>query len=346
MKRALFAIILCFTFLEAFENGVSNKVEYILDSWNSALNSHNIKALNRLYGNKLMYYGKRVSKVLAIRDKKHFFKKYPYFYQHIENSRAQKASDRKYRVFFDKYVRLKKYDSPKKYPSYLTIKYLNSNWKIIEEGDKVTDKNLQSRANKKDFILKNHLVLEGYKSSLYNNSLVKVYTKRDKELDSLRFKNYYLYLKSPNSSWWWKSPQEYSSFRYEFIDENRLLVVAGNDLYGTSFLINIDAKKAITLGYGYAKYITYGKFKGMFKINGEKRYFFNKTKAQNGAYWIDYICDSRGNIIKYLNKVNCKRKNNGNMESIFYISELIESSKKDKHHYLQQPLNECIEVER
>ena len=346
MKRLFFIIVSCFAFLEAFENVESQNIKSILSQWSSAMNSHNAKILWSIYGNKFRYYGKIVSKNRAIKDKKRFFKKYPNFKQYIQNDNINKIDDNTFRVEFDKYVKIKLNSSIKNYPSYLTIKKIGNAWKIVEEGDKVTDKNLQSKTNKTDFILKNHLMLESYKSSLYNKSLAKLYIKRANKEDGLGFKSYYLYIKSPHNSWWWKSPQDYSTFRYEFIDENRLLVVGSNDLYETTFLININPKKVTILGYGDGRYISYGKFKGMFKISGEKRYFFNKTKAQNGAYWIDYICDSRGNIIKYLNKADCKRKNIGDVENIFYIREIIENSKKDKHRYLRQPLNECIEVER
>ena len=120
-------------------------------------------------------------------------------------------------------------------------------------------------------------------------------------------------------------------------------MVANNDLYGTSYLIDINTKKVVLLGYGYGKYMSYGKFKGMFEIVDEKRYFSNTKIAEIGSYWIDYLVDSRGNIVSYLNETDCKKRDK---YEVFYVREIIAKNDRPRHLHLQQPLDICIKVDR
>ena len=178
--KRLFLIVLfgSFSILKASEDISLQNVKSTLEQWNSAISIHNSKALWSIYSKKLKYYGKIASKKAVIKDKKRFFRKYPNFWQYIENDHIYKINKNTYRVVFDKYVKITLNSDIKKYPSHLTIKRFGNGFRVVEEGDKVTDRNLRLKNFKKDYISKNNLILDSYKASLYAKGLAKVYVKK------------------------------------------------------------------------------------------------------------------------------------------------------------------------
>ncbi len=122
----------------------------IFSEWNSANNSHSTYKLGELYDNYFVYYGKTKSKEYAIKDKRRAFRKYPEFHQDIKRINISKEGYEQYRITFDKYVKARYTSATKIYPSYLVVKKSGERWSIIEEGDKVTDANLERGSRSMD----------------------------------------------------------------------------------------------------------------------------------------------------------------------------------------------------
>ncbi len=127
--------------------GYGNANEYlpiinVAEKWSASHNDKSINSLQLLYANKLNYYSSDFSRKKVLTDKKTFLNKYPYFSHNIENIEVSYIGMEQYLVKFDKYVKLNLSDSDKVYPSYLVVKNFGGKYKIIVEGDQITDSNL------------------------------------------------------------------------------------------------------------------------------------------------------------------------------------------------------------
>jgi uncharacterized protein YgiM (DUF1202 family) len=136
-----------FFFLLVLFGSYGNANEYLpiikmTEKWSASHNDKNVNALELLYANKLNYYSSDFSRKKVLSDKKIFFNKYPYFSHKVQNIKVTYIGMEQYYVKFNKYVKQNLSDSNKMYPSYLVFKQIGENYKIIVEGDKVTDKNL------------------------------------------------------------------------------------------------------------------------------------------------------------------------------------------------------------
>ena len=121
----------------------------LVQTWNKAHSSKDVGVFSILYDDKVLYYGTSLGKNFCIESKLTLFKKYPDFYQQIYGGiQIDTLSSTEYKISFVKRVTINKISSD--YPSYLTFKKIDSNWKIVTEGDLVTDKNLSIKGNVKD----------------------------------------------------------------------------------------------------------------------------------------------------------------------------------------------------
>jgi len=123
---------------------IERAIYRVVSSWNVANNNRDIDRFYYLYAPQVIYYGTKLSRDLCIEDKKRFFIQHPFFYQYISNIRYTPITQRLYKVSFNKYVRLNPNRGFRLYPSYLVIDLTDIyNGNIVEEGDSVTDSNLQ-----------------------------------------------------------------------------------------------------------------------------------------------------------------------------------------------------------
>lgn len=120
------------------QTSVSDVAHY----WNNLVSSRKTNSLFNLYAPKVLYYGSEISDKACIKDKKNFYKKHPFFSQSIDNLQVVHISKNLYKVYFDKYVKIKENSKIKNYPSYLVIRYISERPYIFVEGDSITDKNL------------------------------------------------------------------------------------------------------------------------------------------------------------------------------------------------------------
>lgn len=120
------------------DTSVSDVIYY----WNNLVSSRKVNALYNLYAPRVLYYGSDKADSACIKDKKKFYKRYPFFSQSIDNLRVVQLSTNLYKVYFDKYVKMKENSQIKNYPSYLVVGYIENRPYVFVEGDSITDKNL------------------------------------------------------------------------------------------------------------------------------------------------------------------------------------------------------------
>jgi len=133
--------------LNAGNTIIENAVYRVVSSWNIANNNRDTERLYYLYAPQVIYYGTKLSRDLCMADKRRFFIQHPFFYQYISNIRYTPITQRLYKVSFNKYVRLNPNRSFRLYPSYLVIDLADIyNGNIVEEGDSITDRNLQQNS--------------------------------------------------------------------------------------------------------------------------------------------------------------------------------------------------------
>lgn len=116
-------------------------INLLVDKWNKAHSSKDVAVFSELYDNTVLFYGKQKDKNECIEIKLKLFKKQPDFYQQIYGEvQTDMLNDMEVKCSFIKRVTINQ--QTKDYPSYLTFKEVDGNWRIITEGDLVTDKNL------------------------------------------------------------------------------------------------------------------------------------------------------------------------------------------------------------
>ncbi len=148
-------MLICFSLLNSCKNNSSNKTnESISDTadfkqlvadWNKAHSSKDVGVFSNLFKNSILYYGVQQDKNTCIESKLSLFKKYPDYYQQIFGDiQVEKINDNEVKCSFVKRVTVNQATTD--YPSYLTFKKSTDSWKIVTEGDLVTDKNLANKA--------------------------------------------------------------------------------------------------------------------------------------------------------------------------------------------------------
>jgi ketosteroid isomerase-like protein len=122
-------------------------VKRLVQDWNKAHMLKDVGVFSNLYDDLILYYGVQQSKNYSIEKKLSFFKKYPDFYQQIFGDiQIDNISNVEVKCSFVKRVTVNQ--DTKDYPSYLIFKKNGDHWKIVSEGDLVTDKNLAENKRK------------------------------------------------------------------------------------------------------------------------------------------------------------------------------------------------------
>ncbi len=117
------------------------KLKELVYQWNAGLNNGSSDEIAALYAERLVYYRTQMSKGNATVLLSDFFLKNPGFSQEITSEITfEKVNSNLIVCNFQKTATLngKKTD----YPSYLKASQEMGVWKIVEEGDKITDYNL------------------------------------------------------------------------------------------------------------------------------------------------------------------------------------------------------------
>lgn len=125
-------------------------ISEVVENWNSVHNPENISKIETLYAENVDYYGSAYSKKECVESKIKFIAKNPEYYQQIVGQ-IDKVYDpldsNQVTCKFIKRVVFK--GKTTDYPSYLVLQKTIEQWKIIQESDLVTDKNLSKKSNSK-----------------------------------------------------------------------------------------------------------------------------------------------------------------------------------------------------
>lgn len=120
---------------------VRSAIKELVYDWNTGLNNANVSSVSSMYAERIVYYRQAMSKGNAAVILSDFFQKNPYFSQQITSEiTIDKASNDLVIAAFDKTVSMN--GKTNVYPSYLKFSKENNDWKIVEEGDKITDYNI------------------------------------------------------------------------------------------------------------------------------------------------------------------------------------------------------------
>lgn len=119
----------------------TEEIKQLLFRWAGYHNDKNLTGLASLYADQVKYFHSNYSNSQVYNSKKKALDKNPQFRMEISNIRVVDQSYY-YEVDFDKKVWFSPERNPKMYPSYLHVKKINGKWKIVTEGDLVTDKNM------------------------------------------------------------------------------------------------------------------------------------------------------------------------------------------------------------
>lgn len=124
-------------------------------------------------------------------------------------------------------------------------------------------------------------------------------------------------------------------YEYKFVDDKYLLISQRTTTSETQKIINLKTGGLTTLGGGVGELISWDGEEGLIKLRGQKRYF---PAPEFGAFWVDVIVDTKGNIIEYV------EPNSQYLGKCVPIKELIDLDKK--HPKLKQGMDDCVRVER
>ena len=116
------------------------KIKDLANKWNGRLNNRNSSEIADLYADELVFYHIQMGKVIASGMLNDFFQKNASYRQEITGEVTFEKNGDEIKCNFQKTVTLNGKSTD--YPSYLRFSSENGTWKIVEEGDKITDYNL------------------------------------------------------------------------------------------------------------------------------------------------------------------------------------------------------------
>jgi hypothetical protein len=132
----------------------STELIELTEKWNNLLVKQKLEELKEMYAEQVYVYGYSISKEQVISNKKDFLEKYSDFNQSIiGNIEIKKIKENQYKLVFPKRTNYnnKTFDVE----GYLIFEKISGKWKIINESDNQTDKNVTNNQKKEKKKLKN-----------------------------------------------------------------------------------------------------------------------------------------------------------------------------------------------
>lgn len=150
-KLKQFSALLTIIFLTSCNTGQSSNatasgddistLKELTSKWNDCVVKQDMQTLSTLYAEQVSVYGLSISKAQAISNKENFFKKHSDFNQSITGDiTVTKVTDNQYKVSFPKRSSFSGKTSDVQ--AYLLFDKVDGNWKITNESDDITDKNV------------------------------------------------------------------------------------------------------------------------------------------------------------------------------------------------------------
>ena len=116
-----------------------DSIQSVVEQWNKAINESDFKLMERLYAEKIQFYTTKLSRSEVIRSKREWLKKHSNYVQKIELDEVQYPSENSgiirciFRKHFTKNGELKEVNG------ILELTYLNGEYFITKESDRVTE---------------------------------------------------------------------------------------------------------------------------------------------------------------------------------------------------------------
>jgi hypothetical protein len=150
-KLKQFAALLTIIFLTSCNNGQTRNattsgddistLKELTNKWNDCVVKQDMQTLATIYADQVSVYGFSISKTQAISNKEDFFKKHTDFNQSITGDiTVTKVTNNQYKVSFPKRSSFSGKTSDVQ--GYLLFDKVDGNWKITNESDDITDKNV------------------------------------------------------------------------------------------------------------------------------------------------------------------------------------------------------------
>lgn len=140
-SKKLFLTFLLLNYSYSYGIKVVDIIESKANEWNIANNTQDFVKLNGLFAEEVVFYGKRMSVAECLKKKEKIFNKFtPYAQVIVSEYTIEEYSDDLVKCTFSKRVAFD--NKTKTYPSYLFFKKIDQDYKIVEEGDEITNSNL------------------------------------------------------------------------------------------------------------------------------------------------------------------------------------------------------------
>lgn len=144
LNRSLRSWCLIFLFMPFVQVWANNKTEALIiektNEWNIANSTKNIGKLWDLFDENPVFYGKRLPVYDCLSKKENFFERGFFSQVIVSEITVQKLGKELYKSSFKKQVNVN--GKSKVYPSYLVFRKIKGKFKIIEEGDEITNANI------------------------------------------------------------------------------------------------------------------------------------------------------------------------------------------------------------
>lgn len=136
---SLFLLSLCYSAI-ANKRDIEKIIE-LSNIWNIANNTQDYSKMNELFAEELVFYGVKVNVSECLQMKRNYFSNNEIFTQVIISDYSVTSYNEDiYKSTFTKKVTTNK--KSRNYPAYLFFKKINGEFKIVEEGDEITNSNL------------------------------------------------------------------------------------------------------------------------------------------------------------------------------------------------------------
>ena len=144
-KIILLSFLPIFLFLNVHAQTKANTdIKQLVQDWNNAHTTKDSAAFSHLYDANILYYGSHITKQQCVDKKINFLSKNPTYFQNINGDiSVDSIGDNGWKCTFSKRVTLK--GNSKDFPSYLIFRKVNTQWKIVTEGDLITDRNIENK---------------------------------------------------------------------------------------------------------------------------------------------------------------------------------------------------------
>ena len=146
-----------------------------------------------------------------------------------------------------------------------------------------------------------------------------------------------LKIATPDNTWWINSGDWQAIKRYEFIDNDHLLILSGNLQTESQGIVDLKTRDITWIGGGVGELLSWdseSKY-GLIRLRGQKHYF---PAPEWGAFWVDMIVDTQGDVIEVLSP---NSKYLGECVSLNLILDQEKGYPK-----LKQSMKDCVHVER